>query len=125
MSYNSTYVSNNGDMSQAQVIGGPIDIRSRTSLYAISATATGAPVGTLQLQGIIANPTSPGGGAGAGQGSAWPATGWVPMGSPVSINAAGTTVWDIGPSGMDAVQVVYTKTSGTGTLAVGFNVKGT
>lgn len=125
MSYNSAYVSNNGDMSQASCIGGPIDLRAAKGIVAIVANYSGAPNGTLQLQGQVGNPTSAGQGPGVGAGGTWPTSGWVPMGSAVVVSAAGSYIWDIGPTGVDAVQVVYTKSSGTGTLTCGFNTKGT
>jgi len=100
----------NGDMSQATVTAtattdGAGDVR-RQRFVAIQATATGAPVGSIKLRGSVDGTT------------------FSDMGSASAISAASTTAWDIIDSGFAFFQVLYTKTSGTGTLAVKFSAKG-
>lgn len=102
----------NGDMSQATVVTAPIDLRQRMGTC-IFAKATGAPTGSLQLLGsVLTVPPVTG------------STDWQPIGSPVSVTAAGTTVIDLQSTGVLWLQLAYTRTSGSGTLAVVLSGKG-
>lgn len=115
--------SNSGDMSQTSVTVGPLDIRNSAG-WALLLTATGAPVGNYQVQACIGYPKAsqaPGG----EDWSSWP---FVNVGSTVAVSAAGNTLLDAanyaGAQNASAIQVVYTKTSGTGTLKAWGQVKG-
>jgi len=112
-----------GDMSQATLTLGPIDIRNSAG-WAILLTATGAPVGTCQVQACIGYPKASQA-PGQGDWSSWP---FVNIGSSVAVSAAGNILLDSsnygGATNASAIQVVYTKTSGTGTLKAWVQVKG-
>jgi len=105
---------NNGDLSQATVTIGPFDVRSIPAA-AVQIGWSGSPVGTLQLQGTTGQPTQS-----SNQANTWPGP-WAVIGSPVSLplSTGGTSqAWDLAQTGMSAVQVVYTRTSGTGTVTL-------
>lgn len=99
-------VSNSGDMSQATLTSNSIAL-DHMGLAAIQAVYTGSPVGSLKLQANVG-------------GSTWTDV----ASSTVSVTAAGDNMWNLADIGYSAVRVVYTKTSGTGTLSVRANCKG-
>lgn len=67
--------------------------------YSICASTTGAPVGTLKLQASVDNTT------------------FVDIdGSSVSISASGNSFWNVTDVMYGYFRLVYTRTSGTGTL---------
>lgn len=80
--------------------------------FAIQCVFTGSPVGTLKLQSSCDLPnTTP--------------VNWTDVsGSEQSISAAGSHVWNFSGLFADWVRVVYTRTSGSGTLNVRINMKG-
>lgn len=117
------YVTNNGDMSQATLTCGPVDMRTTGRGFAFQAVYTGAPVGTLQLQVALNQPSLAGQGSNPGAGGTWGNSTFTNYGSAVSVNGAGSYLWDVIGTNVSAAQVVYTKTSGTGTLVVNCNVK--
>lgn len=108
-------MTSSGDLSQATVTIGPLDVRW-TPAAAIQLAWTGSPVGTLQLQGTTGQPST----SNSSHTNTWPGP-WTPMGSPVSLplTGSGTSyIWDIVSTGLSAVQIVYTRTSGTGTVTL-------
>lgn len=110
-----------GDMSTASLNSVGIDL-NQTVLYSIQAVFTGAPVGTLKLQisnDFVATPTA----GGANLASA--VTHWTDYtGSSYSVSAAGDFAWNVFDVGYRWVRMVYTKTSGTGSLTATFCGKG-
>lgn len=71
----------------------------RTPIFAIQAVYTGSPVGTLKLQ------------------SSNDGTNWDDIaGSTVAVSAAGSQTWNYTGAGFGKVRLVYTATSGTGSL---------
>jgi len=108
-----TLTPTSGDMSQATVTAGPMNVMAGAAAC-IQIAWTGSPTGTLQLQGSAGAPTT----GGSSQAATWPGP-WSNIGLPVSLpisTGATSWVWDIVSTGLSAVQVVYTKTSGTGTI---------
>jgi hypothetical protein len=102
-----------GDMSQATVTIGPLNVQAGAAAC-IQIAWSGSPTGTLQLQGTTGAPTS----GGSSQAATWPGP-WSNVGTAVSLplSTGGTSyVWDIVSTGLSAFQVVYTRTSGTGTI---------
>jgi hypothetical protein len=79
----------------------------RTQQYSIQAAWTGSPVGSIQLNvsndiGLCAN-----------------ASNWVTYTASIQpVNGAGNFLWNIGFANYNCVEVVYTFTSGSGTLNV-------
>lgn len=112
-------VSNSGDMSQATLTSGILDVRSH-SYTGVQAVYTGAPVGSLQMQAAFGQPDAPSTGS---NNSAWGAATWTPIGTAVPITAASSYIFDLIGTAVSAVRFVYTKTSGTGTLTFNVNVK--
>ena len=84
--------------------------------YCIQAVLTGAPVGSLQLQGS----NDPGPNASYTTAP----TNWSNVGSPTAISAAGVFLINMPDTYYNWVRAVYTPTSGTGTVAILFNAKG-
>lgn len=104
------------DMSAASITTNPVWL-GHMYLYAIQAVFTGAPVGTLKIQTSCddggPNVTSP------------TITNWSDYtGSSQAISAAGNFTWRVTADGDKWVRLVYTKTSGTGSLGVTVNMKG-
>lgn len=82
------------------------DVRTEVG-YSIQAVWTGTPTGTLKLQ-ISGDSTS-----------------WTDAPSPQSLaGAAGSYIWDVPQTAVGYVRMVYTFTSGTGSLAATFSGKG-
>lgn len=119
----SVYVTQNGDMSQASLTAGPVDMRSMQRGFAMQAVYTGSPTGTLQLQVCLGQPSATGGGTNPGAGGTWGNSTWTNYGTSVPVSAAGNYLWDVIGCNASAAQVVYTRTSGSGTLTVNCNVK--
>jgi hypothetical protein len=84
--------------------------------YCIQAVFTGAPVGSLQLQGS----NDPGPNASY---TTLP-TNWANVGTATAISAAGVYIINMPDIYYNWVRVIYTPTSGTGTLTLLFNAKG-
>ena len=99
-------VNNSGDMSVAVLTTEPV-VLDHIQVCAIQAVFTGAPVGALKLQANVGGPT------------------WTDVdGSTAAVAAAGNFMWNLSAAGFNSVRVVYTKTSGTGTMTVRVNGKG-
>lgn len=80
---------------------------SRIDGYAIYAKWTGTPVGDIKLQASVDG------------------TNYIDYpGSDIAITAAGDAIWEVTTAYYDKIRVVYTFTSGTGTLNVQINGKG-
>lgn len=80
----------------------------QVEVYGVQAVFTGSPVGTLKLQE-------------SNDGTNWDDV----TSSEKSVSAAGSESWENDSPGLELVRIVYTRTSGTGTLVVIFNGKGT
>lgn len=107
------------DMSGASCISSGIDLQQIGTL-SLQAVYTGAPVGTLKVQvsadnvqpSQTANPTAN-------------VVNWTDYtGSSVAISAAGNTLYNMTFAGYRWARLVYTKTSGTGTINATANGKG-
>lgn len=86
--------------------------------YAIQASFTGSPVGTLVLQG--SNDAVPN-----AQFTASPPTNWTAItGSSTSVSSSGLFLFNAGDVYYNWIRAVYTPSSGTGTLTVVGNAKG-
>lgn len=106
------------DMSLASCTSIGLDINQLTS-YAVQAVFTGAPVGTLTLEissdDVLVVP---------GTNPAANVTHWTTYtGSSQAVAAAGSFMWNVFPAGYRWMRMVYTKTSGTGSLSSTFNGK--
>lgn len=90
--------------------------------YSIQLVFTGSPVGSFKLQAS----DDPGMANGGQQPQALNVTNWSDVsGSTVAVSAAGNVLYDIANAGYNFVRVVYTATSGTGSLtSARANVKG-
>jgi len=99
------------DMSTATITSTTVDV-GRTSQYSIQAVYTGSPVGSIQIN---ASNDYPCGGA----------TNWTlaPPTAAVAVSAAGNNMWNVSYGNYNCLQVVYTKTSGSGTLNVIYGSK--
>lgn len=95
----------NGDMS-SNITSTVVDL-SRTDGYSISSSWTGAPAGTIKLQVSIDNILF----------FDYPSSATV-------VSGAGSAMWEITTAFYDKVQLVYTRSSGTGTLNAQINGKG-
>jgi hypothetical protein len=79
----------------------------RTQQYSIQAVWSGSPVGTIQLN--VSNDI----------GSCANASNWVTYTSSLqTVNGAGNFLWNVAYANYNCVEVVYTFTSGSGTLNV-------
>ena len=107
------------DMSTASCTSIGTDINQLQS-YAIQASFSGSPVGTLKLQ-ISTDQVQ------VGTGTNDPAVNVVNWsdytGSSYSLSASGNYMWNVFPAGYRWVRMVYTKTSGTGSLSATFDGK--
>lgn len=98
------------DMSAASITSNAINM-SKVINIAIQVVFTGSPVGEWKLQGTC-DPQS-------GLGNQISVTNWTDIAnSAQSISAAGNVGWNLSMQGWSAIRVVYTKTSGTGTVTV-------
>jgi len=105
-------IKNDTDMSASSANSSAADVRKVIN-YAIQLVCTGSPVGTAKLQISCdqpnANPMP--------DSNIVTVTNWTDLaGSTQSISAAGNVAWIVQNQGAAAVRVVYTKTSGTGTI---------
>lgn len=94
----------NGDMSQATVTasptpGGAGDNRHKRWVVVV-ANWSGSPVGTAQLYCSADN------------------SNFFPVGGAQTVSGTGPVAWDVVDSGCHWLSVVYTRTSGSGTLSV-------
>lgn len=88
------------------------------SIGAIQCTFTGAPVGVMKLQASC-DPVAP------TPNSVPSATNWTDIDdTSVAVAAAGDIMYNISCFGYDQIRVVYTRTSGTGSLTVRSVAKG-
>lgn len=104
-----------GDMSAATVTSGVADIRIFDNV-GMQINFTGTPTGTFAVQGSVdylADAFNPAVVKNAGN---WTALTLSP--SPVASGAASTILLDLNQLSFPYIRVVYTKTSGTGTLNV-------
>ncbi len=111
----------NGDMSQANIISIGINL-SQLCLYSIQAVFTGAPSGTFKVQlSCDRVPVN----AAPGADPASNVVNWTDYtGSSQVVSAAGNFAWIISDAGYLWARLVYTKTSGTGSLNANFIGKG-
>lgn len=105
------------DMSQATITSDAMQLEQYLG-YAMSVVMTGSPVGTLVLQGSCDAPQSP-----LGVGVA-PTTFIDIGGTSASITTAINILYNIDWVYYNWVRLVYTRTSGTGSLTATFNTKG-
>jgi hypothetical protein len=103
---NNTTLMSAGDMSQATLTSGVLDISSMFACC-IQAQWTGAPVGVLKLQ--VSN-----------DGILWEDL----SGAFTNISGAGHTTYNVVDMGYPKIRALYTKTSGTGSLSMTANAKG-
>lgn len=98
---------------------------NQTVMYSIQAVFSGSPVGTLKLQ--ISNdivPVAPVAGNPVGSNPAANVVNWTDYtGSSTAVSAAGNFVWNVFDVGYRWVRVVYTRSSGTGTLNITYSGK--
>jgi len=109
--------SSSGDVAQTNQYSNPISLR-HLSAYSIQVTTTGTPSGTFKLQMSNDNPE---------YGGKYPLSTmtWVDIdGSTLTVTAAGNIAWNAQGAGYLWARVVWTKSSGTGTIAGRFNGKG-
>lgn len=94
-----------GNMS-SNITSSMVDL-SKTDGYSVYAKWTGSPVGVIELRASLDG------------------INFVPIsGSATNVNSAGDALWEITTAFYDKIIVVYTATSGTGTLNVQINGKG-
>lgn len=121
MRFDPVQIITSGDMSQSTVTSLGLDMNQMV-LASIQAVYTGSPVGTLKLQisnDIVSAP--PGGGTNL----ASLVTNWSDYtGSSLSISAAGDFTYNLLDIGYRWLRLVYTKSSGTGTINATFCGKG-
>jgi len=87
---------------------------------AIQAVASGAPVGSLKLQASCDDVPS-----GTGSNPSANVTHWSDIaGTTQAVSASGNYFWNVSDIGFKWIRVVYTFTSGTGTLTITYNGKG-
>lgn len=137
MRFAQTQIITNGNMASASVTSIGIDMNQQV-VASISAAFTGSPVGTFKLQ--ISNDIVPvaGGSLNTNGGGNYGAAG-IPVGtdpaanvvnwsdytgSSQSISAAGNFTWNLLDMGYRWIRLVYTKTSGTGTVNAYITSKG-
>lgn len=110
--------SSSGDVSVANQYSNPISLRHLSS-YSVQVVTTGSPSGTFKLQASNDDPDH--------TGVKYPTSSmnWTDIdGSSFTVTASGSLVWNAQASGYLWVRVVWTKTSGTGTISGRFNGKG-
>lgn len=88
--------------------------------YSIQAIFTGSPVGAIKLQGS-SDPVPDANFAAAN----YPVVNWTDIAnSSTSVTGSGTVAYDVVKSAYNWVRVVYTASSGTGTITVQYVTKG-
>jgi len=112
--FTSFQIVTSGDMSTASINSTPIDVNQLTNA-SIQAVFTGSPNGTFKLQfsDSITEPCN-------SSSIVW--TDYT--GSSQSINAAGNFAWNLLDAGYRCLRLVYTRSSGSGTLNATFSGKG-
>jgi hypothetical protein len=101
---------NTTDMSQATCTSSWVEIQA-AELVAIQVAYTGSPVGSLVLQG-------------SNDQSVVTSLVDTTYDSTIAVAAAGNSLWNLGNVGFPYIRVLYTKTSGTGTISGTINGKG-
>lgn len=97
----------------ANIVSGAYDL-NQMAMYAVQAVYSGNPTGTILLQASC-DPVS----------LSSQVVNWTTIAnSSVSISSAGSSSWNYSLIGYRWVQVVYTFSSGSGTLNVSLNAKG-
>lgn len=93
--------------SMAESYTSPSQSLNQTSMCCVQAVFSGVPVGSLKLQ--ISNDNS----------------NWSDYtGSDYAVTTAGNVSWNVSNIGFQYIRVVYTRTSGTGSLSITVNGKG-
>lgn len=105
------------DMSQASLSSSPIQLFNCFG-YAIQLIFTGSPVGSVSVY-VSCDPCNEGGVAVPA-----PSNFTLLASSTTAISAAGDIMYNINDCNYNWFKVVYTKTSGTGSLSGRFNLKG-
>lgn len=119
MKFDPVQIITSGDMAQSAINSKGIDLNQQY-VYAIQAVWTGSPVGTLKIQ--VSNDIVP---DGVGGDQASNVVNWTDYtNSSQSISGAGNFVWNVLEAGYRWVRLVYTKTSGSGTINAVFSGKG-
>lgn len=102
---------NTTDMSQASCTSSWVDVQPN-SMFFIQVKYTGSPVGTLVLQAsndkVVASTMDD----------------TTTYNSTIAVSGPGNDAWNVDGIGFQWVRVVYTRTSGSGTLTGTFNGKG-
>lgn len=107
----------NADMSQAVITSAPIQLFNCFG-YAVQLVFTGSPVGTFTVK-VSCDPFP------ANQsGVASPSHFTLLADSDLLVSGAGDLMYNVNECNYNWFQVIYTKTSGTGTLNGTFNLKG-
>lgn len=89
--------------------------------FNIQIVITGSPVGVLKLQGS----SDPVPDAQFPPSGNWVPTNWTDIkDSSVNVTGAGTVDYDVGDAFFNFVRVVYSSSSGTGTMTIRMNAKG-
>lgn len=107
----------NADMSSATLTSSPIQLFNCFG-YAIQLEFTGAPVGAFTVL-VSCDPCNQGGAI-----TPAPTNFTLLADSSLSVSAAGDIMYNVNECNYTWFKVVYTKTSGTGTLNGRFNLKG-
>lgn len=119
MKFTEKQIVTSGDMSAATVNSIGINLQ-QLSTWCIQAVFTGSPSGTFKIQ-VSCDMVV----VGTGADPASNVVNWTDYtGSSQVISAAGNFLWDTSDAGYQWVRLVYTKTSGTGSLNAVFNGKG-
>lgn len=108
-----------GDLS-ASFNSDPFDVYAMTTI-AIAATVSGSATlnGTIKLQASCDH------GQRSGQAPPTGVTNWVDIaGTTSTITADGSTMWNLSGVGFKWLRAVYTRTAGTGTVAIRAHAKG-
>lgn len=113
LKFSQTQLVSAGDMSAASIISPGEDLKF-VPLGSVSAQWTGAPMGTLKLQ--VSNDIVE---------LAASVVNWSDFsGSSIAVNGAGDVTYNLANAGYRWTRIVYTKTSGTGTLNAILSAKG-
>lgn len=107
-----------GDLAEAALYSNPISLR-HLSAFSVQLVATGSPTGSFKLQMSNDNPDH--------TGNKYPTStmNWTDLdGSSISITTSGNVGWNATGAGYLWLRVVWTKTSGTGSITGRFNGKG-
>ncbi len=117
MRFDNTLIVNASDAS-VTIISSPVTLESIYG-FAIQSVFTGSPVGTLKLQASCDPGTVTAGAYGTNVNN------WNDIpGYSTAISSSGNTMYNLDAQFYKWVRLVYTATSGTGTLSARFNAKG-